>query len=84
MPSTEKVSSPVRPSDSFDSPVHELQRQHAHADQVGAVDALVALGDDGADAEHERALGRPVTRRARAVLFAGEHEQRRLGGLVLL
>jgi hypothetical protein len=29
----------------------ELERDHAHADQVGAVDALVGLGDDGADAE---------------------------------
>ena len=26
--------------------VHELQGQHAHADQVGAMDALEALGDD--------------------------------------
>jgi hypothetical protein len=29
-----------------DSKSLELERQHAHADQVGAVDALVALGDD--------------------------------------
>ena len=31
--------------------VLELQRQHAHADEVGAVDALEALDDDRLDAE---------------------------------
>jgi hypothetical protein len=45
--------------------VREDQWQHAHADQVGAVDALEALGDDGADAEQQRALGRPVARASR-------------------
>ena len=29
----------------------ELQREHAHADEVGTVDAFEALGDDGFDAE---------------------------------
>ena len=38
----------------------ELQGQDAHPDQVGAVDALEALGDHGADAEEVGALGRPV------------------------
>ena len=37
----------------------ELQRQDAHADEVGAVDALVAFGDDEADAEQAAALWRP-------------------------
>jgi hypothetical protein len=37
-------------------PPPQLQRQDAHADQVGAVDALEALGDDGADAEQLRPL----------------------------
>ena len=46
--------------------VDVLQRQHAHADEVGAVDALVALGDHGADAEQQRALRGPVARRARS------------------
>ena len=54
----------------------ELQRQDAHADQVGAVDALVALGDDEADAEQPRALRRPVARGAGAVLLAGEDAER--------
>ena len=56
--------------------VGELQRQHAHADEVRAVDALERLRDHGAHAEQVRALRRPVARRARAVLLAGEHDQR--------
>src|SRR5690606_5480659 len=54
----------------------ELQRNHAHADQVRAVDALIAFGDDGADAQQAGALGRPVARRAGAVFLAGEDDQR--------
>ena len=54
----------------------ELQRQDAHADEVGAVDALVALGDDEADAEQARAFGGPVARGAGAVLLAGEDRER--------
>src|SRR4051812_21891496 len=41
--------------------VRELQRQDPHADQVGAMDALVALGDHELDALQVRPLGRPVT-----------------------
>ena len=40
--------------------IHELQRQYAHADQVGAVDALVALGNYRFDTEQHRTLRRPV------------------------
>ena len=58
----------------------ELQRQHAHADQVAAVDALVALGDHRAHAQQQRALGRPVARGAGAVLLAREHDQRHAFG----
>ena len=46
----------------------ELQRQHAHADQVAAVDALEAAGDHGLHAQQLGALGGPVARRAGAVL----------------
>ncbi len=60
----------------------ELQRQHAHPHQVGAVDALEALRDHGAHAEQLRALRRPVARGAGAVLLAGEHDQRHLFLLV--
>ncbi len=64
--------------------VDVLQRQHAHAHEVGAVDALVALGDDGADAEQQRALGGPVARGAGAVLLADErHERHALGAVAL-
>src|SRR5687768_18382439 len=54
----------------------EHQGQHAHADQVAAVDALEALGDDGFDAEQVRALRGPVARAAHAVILAGEDDER--------
>src|SRR5690606_26059647 len=57
----------------------ELQRDDAHADEVRAVDALVRLSDDGLDAEQRGALGGPVARRARAVLLAGQDDQRDAG-----
>src|SRR5450759_3575552 len=38
----------------------ELERQDTHPDEVRTVDTFVALGDDGADAEQQRALRRPV------------------------
>jgi hypothetical protein len=67
------------PSDSTPSAL-ELQRQHAHADQVGAVDALEAARDHRLHAEQLRALGRPVARRSGAVLLAAEHHGRRALG----
>src|SRR5438270_13275021 len=48
----------------------------AHADQITAMDALIAFRDHRADPEKTCAFGRPVTRRAGAILFAGDHEQR--------
>src|SRR5581483_7123000 len=53
------------------------QRENAHADEVGAVDALEALGHHGPDAEKSGALGRPVARGAGAVFLAGEDYERR-------
>src|SRR5215218_973864 len=50
----------------------ELQRQDAHPNEVGAVDALEGLGDHGLHPEQVRALGGPVARGARAVLAARE------------
>src|SRR6266700_88361 len=55
----------------------ELQRQHAHPDQVRPVYPLERLDQDRADAEQRGALGGPVARRARPVLLAAEHDQRR-------
>src|SRR3546814_19944501 len=63
--------------------VLELERQHAHADQVRTVDALEALDDDGADAEQVRALRRPVARRSGAIFLAADDDQRSAVRLVL-
>src|SRR5690606_14240284 len=57
--------------------VEELQRQHAHSDQIRAVDALEAFGEHGTHTEQRGALRRPVARRARAVLLARDHDERR-------
>src|SRR5205085_7540544 len=54
----------------------ELERQHAHADEVRAVDALEAFGDNRAHAEEAGALCGPVARRAGAVLDASDHDER--------
>ena len=50
----------------------EHQWQHAHADEIGAMDALKTLRDHRADAEQNRALGGPVARRSGAVFLARE------------
>ncbi len=39
----------------------ELQRQNAHADQVGAVNALEGFGDDEADAQQPGPFRGPVS-----------------------
>src|SRR5699024_1877640 len=64
--------------------VGELQRQHAHPDQVGAVDPFERLGDHRLYTEQHGALGGPVTRRAGAVLLAAEYDQWGPGGPVVL
>src|SRR6266540_2925589 len=51
----------------------ELERQHAHSHEIGAVDALEALHDHRAHAEQQRAFRRPVARAAGAVFLAAEH-----------
>ena len=70
------VPTPVRPKRLRGLALLVDQRQHAHADEIAAVDALEAFGDDGFHAEQERALGGPVARAAHAVIFAGEDDQR--------
>ena len=64
-PRMSSTSSPVRPSALAVHAVLEGQRQHAHADQVGAVDALEAFGDHRLHAEQHGALGGPVARWSR-------------------
>src|SRR5258708_16149645 len=56
--------------------VLELQRQHADAHEVRAVNALEALDDHRLDAQQQRALRRPVARGAPAVLPATDAHQR--------
>ena len=61
----------------------ELQRQHAHAHEVGAVDALEAAGDHGLHAQQLRTLGRPVARGAGPVLLTAHDDRGCSGGDVL-
>ena len=60
----------------------ELEREDAHADEVGAVDAFEALGDDGFDSEETGAFGCPVAAGAGAVFLSGEDDERGASGLV--
>ncbi len=52
----------------------ELKRKYAHPNQVRAVDALEALGEDDFHAEKAGALGGPITAGAGPVFLAGEDE----------
>src|SRR3954468_22753844 len=52
----------------------KLQRQHAHADEIGPMDWLEALPYPRAHTEEARAFRRPVARRAGAVLRAGDDD----------
>src|SRR5207244_4548730 len=61
-----------------------LERQDPHHQEVRAVDPLVALGDHGSHAQEVRPLCRPVARRARAVLLAGEDDERHALGEISL
>src|SRR5450759_3480826 len=51
--------------------VLEGQRQHAHTDEIGAMNALEALANHGPDAEQAGSLRSPVPRRAVAIFGAG-------------
>src|SRR5262245_20814146 len=50
----------------------QLQRQNAHAGQIGPMDALKALGDHGAYPEIPRRLRREIAGRTRAVFPPGK------------
>ena len=77
MPVMSNVSSPLMPSEATRVAALELAGQHAHADEVRAVDALEALRDHRLDAEKLRALRGPVARRPGAVFLAAEDDRRR-------
>src|SRR5690348_16943336 len=47
------------------------------------MDALIALRDDGVDAEKFWPFRCPITRRSRTVLFTGEDDQRNAISLIL-
>mmetsp|Transcript_14449 Transcript_14449/g.26143 ORF Transcript_14449/g.26143 Transcript_14449/m.26143 type:complete len:879 (-) Transcript_14449:137-2773(-) len=64
--------------------VLEAHGHNAHAAEVGAVDALKALGDHSLDPLQVRPLGSPVPGRPAAVLLAGQDDQGVPLGLVLL
>ena len=60
----------------------ELERNNAHAHKVRTVDTFKVFSDHGLDAQQRRTLGRPVTGRARAILFAAKDHQRCVGVLI--
>src|SRR5581483_504859 len=61
----------------------ELQREDTHVHEVAAVDALEGFGDHRLHAEQQGPFCRPVARRSRSVLLAGDDEQRHVRRLVL-
>src|SRR5690606_9672704 len=63
--------------------IAEAQRQYAHADEIGTVDALETFRDHSFDAEQAGAFGGPVARGAGAVFLACDHHQRHTIGPVL-
>ncbi len=62
--------------------IGKVEGQHAHADEVAAVDAFKALGDDGTHAQQVRALGCPVAAGAHAVVFSADDDGGNSGGAV--
>lgn len=62
--------------------VLKVKGEDAHADEVGAVDALEAFGDDGLDAEEGGTFGCPVTGGSHAVVFATDDDEFTAGLLV--
>lgn len=55
--------------------VFEGEGEDSHANEVRAMDALEALGDDGFDAEKGGAFGGPVTGGSHAVVFAADDDE---------
>ncbi len=53
----------------------EAAGEDAHANEVAAVDAFEAFGDDGAHAQQARAFGGPVAAGAGAVFLAGDDDE---------
>ena len=62
--------------------VGELEREHAHANEVGAMDAFEALCNDSFDSQEAGAFRGPVTAGASAVFVSGEDDERGAFGLI--
>ncbi len=73
MPAMLNFSVPRSASPSAESPLS--LHDHTHAHKVGAVNALVALGDHGPDAEQCGALGSPGPTEDGPVLTPGQDDQ---------
>src|ERR1700676_989680 len=58
--------------------VREQERDHAHADQVGTVNALERACDHGAHAEQGGPFGRPVATAASAEIAPAENDERNI------
>ena len=80
---SENSSSPVSPRLFGVSPGWNWRGRDTHADEVAAVNALVALCEHHLRAEEERALGCPIAAGSRAVFLSGENHEGRPGLLVL-
>ena len=61
----------------------ELEREDAHADEVGSVDTLVAGGNDCFHAEETCSFGGPITAAAGAVFLTSDDDERGLLRLIL-
>jgi hypothetical protein len=75
IPSKSKLSSPQRPKLSPSFALPESQRDYAHPDQVGAMNALERLGNDRHHAEQRGPFGCPIAAAARTVVAAGENNR---------
>ena len=53
---------------------HVLEGQDSQSNEVAAMDAFVAFGEDGPHAKEERPFGGPVAGAAGAQLLAGEYQ----------
>src|SRR5205085_8803641 len=56
----------------------ELARQHAHADQVTAMDAFEALCNNGFHAQQTSPFSSPIAGRSGSVFLSGDYDERNL------
>ena len=56
--------------------VGKLQRKNAHSYEIGPMDALKTLGNDGLHTKEFRSLGSPIAAGTGAVFLSGEDDER--------